>query len=248
MSVTKVIDVSHWNTLGQFKQNKDAKACIIKITEGYSYDDPAAFDWFNNATDAGMLVGAYHYARPDKGNTPMDEAVHFVNTLRMYIPNRDTKVLLALDWEGKSLKYKTEWAEKWLEKVYALTGIRPFIYTNHEGLKKLAETSIHLSEEYGLWYASPTGEPFKYSHPTAPLGWKVVAMHQYGIHEGIDVNAFNGTFEQLKKYATPAILYPPGHDSSTVEPDVTEETCTCFMCEDIRRLIREELEMQKQDK
>lgn len=241
MSV-KVIDVSHWNTLTQFNNHKDAAACMIKFTEGKSYSDPERITWTVRAATEGMLIGAYHYARPDKGNSPKEEADNFISEVYRIIPSFSDKYLLALDWEGKSIGYDTAWLEEWLGVVYEATGIRAFIYTNHEGLKQLAKGGSHLIETYGLWYASPTGEAFRYSHPTAPLGWKVVAMHQYDVVDGIDVNAFNGSLEQLMKYAT------PDKKSSTAEPDVTEETCTCFMCEDIRRLVREELEMQKQNK
>lgn len=65
---------------------------IIKATEGSTYVDPKLHDHHETATEAGLVVGYYHFLWPDGAE---DEARWFVDHLPDTGPT-----LLACDWEG----------------------------------------------------------------------------------------------------------------------------------------------------
>ena len=56
--------------------------------------------------NAGKLLGVYHFARPDLGNSPEAEAEFFVNNIKGYL----NEAIIALDWESAN-KWDTGWAK-----------------------------------------------------------------------------------------------------------------------------------------
>src|SRR5256714_3531030 len=61
------IDVSHWNGSIDWSQvaSSGERFAIMKATEGVSYVDPTYAHNRQAALAAGMVVAAYHFARPD---------------------------------------------------------------------------------------------------------------------------------------------------------------------------------------
>lgn len=63
-------DVSNWqgavNMQGAY--NSGARFVIIKATEGTGFIDPYFSVNYIAATNAGLIRGGYHYARPDGGS------------------------------------------------------------------------------------------------------------------------------------------------------------------------------------
>ena len=144
-----------------------------------------------------MLYGFYHFARPDLGNDPEDEALHFVNYIRKYISDRS---ILALDVEAGALKVPglDKWCATWAQVVDIETGILPMIYTSSAECKKFKATS---ALGCGLWVAKWGNKPTqKQIQP-----WDFWAIWQYtsqGSFSGvrIDEDIFNGSREQFMKY------------------------------------------------
>ena len=116
---------------------------IIKATEGVDYVNPACNAQYASAKDAGKLRGLYHYA---SGGDAEAEAKYFVDNIRNYVGS----AILVLDWEsyGNSAFGKTDvtWCKRWLDKVYALTGVRPMIYMSQSVV--LAHSFHLLCMEY----------------------------------------------------------------------------------------------------
>lgn len=186
----------------------DIKFVIAKATEGRTYKDSMFDNNIKTAMLNNRLVGAYHYARPDNKNTPEQEALNFVNAVRPYIG----KIMLALDWEDKSLKCSPSWALEWCKCVERMTGVKPLIYIQESYVQKVG--AVFSGEDYGLWVAkwgdSPRVQP----------AWKFWALWQYTNSKGVlDLNWFNGTVEQFKKYC----------ESSIVENEDFCE-CRCHYC------------------
>jgi len=81
------IDVSHWQ--GEINwnsvHNSGKSFAFVKATEGNGFTDPKFITNMNGASANGMLVGAYHFARPDLGNSATDEANYFVDIAGDYI-------------------------------------------------------------------------------------------------------------------------------------------------------------------
>lgn len=96
---------------------------IIKATEGVGYTDANCDANYQQAKAAGKLLGVYHFARPD-GNDPISEANWFVSQVQGYIG----EAVLILDLEVNPTT--PEWAKAWLDRVYELTHVRPWLYMN----------------------------------------------------------------------------------------------------------------------
>ena len=79
------IDVSHNNGTINWSQISVNKVFAwAKATEGYTFNDPNFSTNMVNGSNAGVVMGAYHFARPDN-NTAVDEANHFVSIAGSYI-------------------------------------------------------------------------------------------------------------------------------------------------------------------
>ncbi len=197
------IDVSHhqgsinWNLVAN-----DAKVyAFVKATEGFTYDDPNFQTYMTNGVNAGVVMGAYHFARPDH-NSATDEANHFVSIAGNYIgagflppvldledPNANTHLDQLYTAGGL-----TNWVQTWLNRVEAQTGVRPIIYLNSHYAGFL-QASLNT---YGLWIAKPGTSP---TDPPTNLGnWNNWLFKQYswqgsvnGIAGNVDLDVFNGT-------------------------------------------------------
>jgi len=186
----KGIDVSHWSpSTAVSHANGEMQFAMIKATEGKSIVDNKMKRFARDAEDRGMCIGFYHYAHPEL-NSYADEAVNFLQQVEPYIG----KCVLALDWEGKALYKKEyeEWALNWLAVVTERTGVKPMIYVQESALEHVSKIG---KQDYGLWVA-------KWSSVKPKTGtFPFFAMWQYSEGLGKDFNKFNGTVEQLRKYA-----------------------------------------------
>lgn len=87
----------------------------VKATEGRTFIDRYFTPNLLGARQAGVAVGAYHYARPDN-NSPEQEADHFLRVYRA-LPG---DLLPVLDFETKarlSPAEMTGWAKRWMQLV-----------------------------------------------------------------------------------------------------------------------------------
>ncbi len=182
---------------------------FVKATEGFTYNDPNFVSNMVNGNNAGLLMGAYHFARPDN-NSAADEARHFVQMAGNYIGNGWLPPVLDLeDPPGGRLDQiytsaqLTQWVQTWLDTVQARTGVEPIIYTNGHYANYL-QASLN---RYRLWMADPDGSP---TTPPNNLGhWTTWAFKQYywygnvnGISGDVDLDVFNGTLTELQNMAS----------------------------------------------
>ncbi len=196
------IDTSTWQGAVDYTQVKAAgKSFVIaKATEGIGYLDPRYATTRAPVRNAGLALGAYHYARPDLNPTnPTGEADWFLNnvglTAGMLVPALDIEVagtLGATDLQN--------WVGTWLARVYARTGVRAMIYTSPAFWKnKLADTTLFAGLGYTvLWVAH-----WFVSAPTVPAanwggrGWTFWQYDDCGAVPGIggcvDLDRYNGT-------------------------------------------------------
>lgn len=184
-------DVSNWQAVGAAD---GFDGVIIKATEGTGYVDPKCDAHYQRAKEQGKLLGVYHYARNDLGTTPEDEAQFFVDNVRGYIK----EAILALDWESVA-KWDVNWAKRWLDKVYQLTGVKPLIYMSSSVTFAYDWSSV-VSGDYGLWVAN-YGNNDGSDHGCSDVGyWGIVAMHQYTSNP-IDKDNFFGDANAWRAYA-----------------------------------------------
>ena len=121
------IDVSHhqgkiiWDEVS--KENIDF--VYIKATEGATYIDPCFHYNMKGASEAGLLVGAYHYFRMTSGAT--DQFKNFRNALKGYsvslVPMIDVETS-----DGKSVKELQDSLDVFIKLLKEEYGCAPMIY------------------------------------------------------------------------------------------------------------------------
>lgn len=195
------VDVSAWNPNINWPRVKMAGRdfVFIKATEGSSYvSSTFAGDWAE-AKAAGILRGAYHYFRPSVD--PVEQAEIFLKTMG----ELDADDLPALfDWEeddGLSAAIQIERAKTWLLLVEKATGKIPIIYTGPSFWNSLGNPSSFI--RHSLFIAN-----YQVNCPWIPAPWSKWTFWQHtdqGIVDGspgeLDLDHFNGTLEELRRFA-----------------------------------------------
>lgn len=199
----KIIDASNWqnNNVADY----DVDGFIFKATEGRGYVDPTCDPKYQRAKARGKLLGVYHFARPDLGNSAEAEAEYFCSNTKGYWEKKEA--ILALDWEAGNL-WDVAWAKRWLDKVAEITGVKPLIYMSASVVTQYDWSSI--AKTYGLWIA---GYPNKYNvvNPPTPTpadmpykigAWDFWAIWQYSSSKGtLDLNIAQMDATAWGKYA-----------------------------------------------
>lgn len=192
-------DISKWQSVGTGDSAQNF--LIVKATEGAAYVDSSCDKHYQRAKAQGKLLGFYHFARPDL-NGAIAEADFFVKNTRNYFG----EAIPVLDWEKNT--WNVAWAERFLNRVYELTGVRPLIYMSASVIT--ANNWASVARNYGLWIA---GYPNKYNvkNPPTPgtkdmpykIGpWAFWCIWQYSSSAGtLDRDIANLTPAQWKKYA-----------------------------------------------
>lgn len=201
------VDLSHWQSTFNVFNNVDF--AIIKATEGVGYVDPACDTLYQRCKNAGKLLGVYHFARPDLGNTAEAEAEWFVKNIKGYL----NEAIIVLDWESGNLG-NVGWAKAWLDKVKELTGIKPLLYASRSPINSYNWSSV-ANADYGLWVADYGANTGAEGNKPNVKWWKFYFIWQYtskghvqGFTGNVDLNNCYGDAVAWRKYAN-ATIYSP---------------------------------------
>jgi GH25 family lysozyme M1 (1,4-beta-N-acetylmuramidase) len=149
----KGIDVSRHNRDIQWKKVKQSGITFVyaKATEGKTYQDSYYLHHVKEAAAAGLLVGAYHFARPEN-NTASEEAGNFLRMLNQY----ETHLYPVLDLESPtkkgivSSKYLVDWAKEFGDYIHEHTGHHPILYTGIWFMERY-DHFYHKLTDFPLW-------------------------------------------------------------------------------------------------
>jgi GH25 family lysozyme M1 (1,4-beta-N-acetylmuramidase) len=216
----KGIDVSNWN--GTVRWGRVAHAgyrfAFGKATEGTSYSDATYSRNRNGSERAGLVFGAYHFARPAGKNlaaataSAIKQANHF---LAIASPQPgELPPVLDLEVTGNLPKHRLlNWTLAWLEQVYATTGVEPFVYTSPLFWKShVGDSTAAAAAGNGLWIAHWTsnGQPSVPAKNWNGNGWTFWQWTDCASVRGIkgctDADRMNGT----KPAAVAIEPYPTG--------------------------------------
>jgi len=195
------IDVSHYQGDISWSEVYGAgyRFAFVKASEGVGWIDPNFVTNMDNGSDAGLLMGAYHFARPDLGNDAQDEALCFVSVARNYLKGGYLRPALDLE-VGSSLGKEalSNWVHEWMETVKNETGIEPIIYVSSNYANNYLDNSV---AKYDLWIAHWTYDPA--TSPNTGI-WNSWDFWQYsnngsvpGISGDVDLDLFNGDIPRL---------------------------------------------------
>ena len=170
-----------------------------------------------NAKAAGVLIGAYHYARPDLdlGTAgAVTEANHFWSVARSFISGSNTYLMPVLDIEqapGASYTKTTlsQWVNTWCSNVVSSAAaqgvtVKPFVYNYISYANSWLNSSVTI---WPLWMANNySGQNTETGGPSSLGPWSNWVFWQYGtdpvsgVSSDVDVDVFNGTLAQMSPY------------------------------------------------
>lgn len=146
-------DVSHHQGFEDWANMRDRYGLtygFAKATEGEGFRDSRFRENWSAMKDAGLVRGAYHFARPDAD--PSDDAAAFLNYVD---PTEDTD-LLVLDLETSELgqDQTNAWAKGWAAAVRRLAPrYVPGVYMGSGYLTNRTGEGLRSPAHFGwLWY------------------------------------------------------------------------------------------------
>jgi lysozyme len=166
----------------------------IKATEGDTYTNPYFGEDWRGAGEAGLLRGAYHYARPRLPLwTATYDAQRFLLTTGPFAGPADLPPVLDLeDTGGLSRPDLVAWAEAWMSEITLQTGRWPMLYSAPWFLDGVVGGTPELAD-HPMWIAEYTSAGFPQG---MPVGWSSWTVWQFtasaqipGIPAPVDLNA-----------------------------------------------------------
>ncbi len=196
------IDVSHWQGEIDWSQvgAADKHFVFMKASEDVDYVDATYGLNRARARAAGLVIGAYHYARPH--STPGDavaQADHFLDVAGL--AKGDLPPVLDLEEDnGLSTTALQTWVRSYVGRIHARTGVRTVIYTSPSFWSaEMGGTDWFATNDYrAVWVAHWTtaAAPKVPAGDWAGFGW---TFWQYsatgsvpGIGGNVDLDRFRG--------------------------------------------------------
>ena len=174
----------------------------VKATEGTDHRSPTHDEQRLAARRAGLLQGAYHYARPGQSSGTL-QARFFHSAGGSW--SADGRTLPgALDLEfaergpqchGLSQAEMRAWVREFSDEYRRLSGRVPVIYTKAEVWDTCTggDTSF---KDHPLWLFDHAEVPGR-----LPAGWERPVLWQRGVVDNLDRNVFFGSRDQLVSWA-----------------------------------------------
>lgn len=222
-----IIDISSWqsgmNLKTMFDKNPSLNGVIVKTTQGLSYVNPPAKDWLTWLMSNNKPFGVYHYLDVYGAEA---EARHFVEASKPYIG----KGILAIDYEGNTLRQGAGYLKQCLDEVYRLTGVRAFVYVSQSFIATQAFGPI-VEAGYPLWLAQYADMNPVHGFKEIPwqkgsiYPWDKYWIHQYtscgyleGWNNNLDFNKFYGNTSDWAKLAGGSVAPEPTPAPATLKP------------------------------
>jgi GH25 family lysozyme M1 (1,4-beta-N-acetylmuramidase)/LysM repeat protein len=213
MATVPGIDVSYWDAGIDWPKVRATgqRFVVAKATEGITYKDPTFDDNWFGAKSAGLLRGAYHFFRCNVD--AKKQADYFIDYVKTVKDNGELPPVLDLETNDGTSKEKIVPAVKiWLDRVEAAFGKKPIIYSGQYFLQDYLVVAgggpPAWAKDYPLWLAQYPNQYVEGMKPFLPRGWFNWVIWQYsdkgrinGINASVDMNLFNGTLEELYKFA-----------------------------------------------
>lgn len=202
----KGIDISNYQR-NNYKSLIDTYGTDFVITRAawrFSVD-PMCDVMYQYAKGKGKKLGFYFFPLTSDGEPEVHAEWAYKQVLG-YI----NEGIPILDWEayngveGNNSPSRVDWAKRWVDKFYQLSGVRPMIYMNSSCESSYVWQPV-VQGNYGLWianYGKNTG--VDNGRPKTKY-WTSAAMHQYTSlgdkGRSLDRNTFYGDKTAWDKYA-----------------------------------------------
>jgi GH25 family lysozyme M1 (1,4-beta-N-acetylmuramidase) len=198
-------DISAWQKLPDFAAAKarGAAFAFVEATLGTGYVNPVFAQQFGAVKDAGLLRGAYHYARPDRSSGAAQADFLNAHEGKWFADGRTLPPTVDLeDTDGLPHCYgmtpaaMVGWVRDFSTELRRLTGHEPIIYTSALWWSSCTAGSTAFVADNPLWlarYARSIGE--------VPRGWQA-SFWQSGTSGPLpgDQDSFYGSLSQLRAF------------------------------------------------
>jgi len=102
---------------------------ICKATEGLGWTDPTFAERMGAARGAGLIRGAYHFARPQAGRSGAQEAAFFLEHARLHLQTGDLFPCLDIETTTLDRAGTIGYVRSFTDHVHAATGWQTILYT-----------------------------------------------------------------------------------------------------------------------
>lgn len=238
-------DVSHWNGFSDFHKMK-SRGMQFGISKGADVGSASKKPFVDQRAEynqigiknAGMLAGGYCWLDPHPYTTPEEQANFYLDEFYF---KYETQIPPSLDFEDRNV---ISWgdmlwrAQVWLEVVEKRTGKIPIVYTSPGYMSNFDKKKSSFLARYPLWIA----HYIQRTYPTIPYPWTEYTIWQYsdrghypyyiynsntmhGREWGsdssyLDMNWFNGTYQDLLKFCKTQELPKPEPPDETPSDDI----------------------------
>ncbi len=196
-----------------------------KATEGFTFNDSFLSSNMSNGTSAGVMMGAYHFARWDN-NSAADEASHFLAQAGSYI--RAGYMVPVLDAEqapaaGQTRTIISTWINDWCNAIKSSTGISPLVYTYQSFASSWFNSTV--SSNWQLWMANYNGQNAQTGSPGSITPWTTGDWQfwQYdvtgsgsvpGVSGSVDRDVANGDYDFVERNFLIPMVWTGGSNAS----------------------------------
>lgn len=171
----------------------------LKATEGVSFRDSAFATNCRRAHSAGLPVGAYHFFRFDcDGRRQAMNLLAATDSMPLRLP-----VAIDIEEWGNHAEVATDVIIGRLQAMEAMlrgAGCRVVIYTNKNGYWRFVHPAFDDAQDApDLWICSFTNPPM--AHARWHIWQHSHLSHVPGIAGQVDLNTFNGTHADFRRWA-----------------------------------------------
>lgn len=194
------IDVSqyqgaiNWEDIVCVEDMQAIQFVVVRATAGVDKLDATFKENWTEIRDNKIIRGAYHYYRPDED--PVDQATNFINNVTL--KSGDLAPILDIEVDPKVISHEQLFKNLkiWLALVENHYKMKPILYS---GQKFHEKHLIHYFGNYPLWIAN-----YNFFVEKMQPEWMMWQFTEKGYVNGIktpvDVNMFQGSFEDLVSY------------------------------------------------
>lgn len=183
-------------------KNSGQSFVFVKATEGVGYVNPYYLSDINAANATGLVVGSYHFARPQ--NDPRAEARYYAAEYKKGPAGQLPPALDLEDTGGKGPDALNDWVAAWVDEIKIQTGRTPIFYSYLNFIRYQMGNTNRFSN-LPLWLAAYQDTP---PNPL-PGGWTAMTFWQRsssgsvaGINTRVDMNNYYGDDASLRLLAT----------------------------------------------
>lgn len=183
MARTYGIDVSHYQTITSWASVYSAgyKFAWVKASEGATVTDANFTSNISGALTAGVIAGAYHFARPDS-NSATTEANKFLSVAGSYIGAGYLKPALDIEVSSLTKAATSTWVNTFCNTVLNATGVRPVVYSGASFASTKLDSTV---TQWSPWIASYNGQSRDTGAPTSYAPWTGWSFWQYSQSQSV---------------------------------------------------------------